>query len=166
MKLSELNKATRTEAESFFGNCCTASRWTAAVTAGRPYDNLQTLKSFADCAWQKMGYEDYMEAFAGHPKIGDITSLKEKYHSTLSTASSEQSGINSASLETLQELKDMNSAYEEKFGFIFIVFASGKSADEMLDIIKSRMQNEAEVELRIAAAEQGKITVNRLNLIC
>ena len=102
-------------------------------------------------------------AFEAHPKIGDIKSLKAKYASTEALASGEQAGARVAPEAVLQRLKDGNDAYLHKFGFIFIVCATGKSAEQMLELLEQRLPNSREQELRIAAEEQAKITHIRLD---
>jgi OHCU decarboxylase len=105
---------------------------------------------------------DWLEAFAAHPLIGDVDSLRAKYAATKTLAAGEQSGVASAGEATLAALAEVNRAYRDKFGFIFIVFATGKSAAEMLAILKSRIDNSREQEIRNAAVEQMKITRLRL----
>jgi 2-oxo-4-hydroxy-4-carboxy-5-ureidoimidazoline decarboxylase len=109
-----------------------------------------------------MGEADWREAFTHHPRIGDVSKLREKFASTATWSSQEQKGVSGASEETIQALAQGNRAYEEKFGFIFLVCATGKSAEEMLALLRERMPNDAAAELRIAAGEQAKITRIRL----
>jgi 2-oxo-4-hydroxy-4-carboxy-5-ureidoimidazoline decarboxylase len=104
-----------------------------------------------------------LEAFTHHPKIGDAKSLAEKFATTKEWASNEQSGVNEASILTLNKLAEGNKAYEEKFGYIFIVCATGKSASEMLSLLESRITNTPEVEIEIAMREQNKITHLRID---
>lgn len=113
-----------------------------------------------------MGYlsdEDWLQAFDAHPKIGDVTSLKKKYANTHSLASGEQSATAAADESVLQRLKNGNDAYADKFGFIFIVCATGKSADEMLALLEARLPNTRAQEIENAAREQAKITHIRLD---
>src|SRR5262249_25549324 len=106
---------------------------------------------------------DVLEAFEHHPRIGaDLAALREKFGSTATLAASEQASVARASEATLVALRDANVRYEAKFGHIFIVCATGKSADERLAILRSRLDNDPETELRIAAGEQAKITRLRL----
>jgi len=116
----------------------------------------------ADNSWRSLKDDDYLEAFAGHPRIGDISSLREKYQDTRELAASEQSGVNSATETVLHQLAEGNRRYEATFGFIFIVCASGKSAAEMNDLLQKRLANSREQELTIAAEEQRKIFNIRL----
>jgi 2-oxo-4-hydroxy-4-carboxy-5-ureidoimidazoline decarboxylase len=127
-----------------------------------PADDLVELLEDAEEQWYKCSQEDWKEAFDHHPKIGDVRSLKKKFANTENWASDEQEGVKQASSKTLEELAKANRLYEEKFGYIFIVCASGRSAEEMLDILRSRLKNAEEKEIRIAADEQNKITKLRL----
>jgi 2-oxo-4-hydroxy-4-carboxy-5-ureidoimidazoline decarboxylase len=127
-----------------------------------PADDLVELLEDAEEIWFDSSPEDWKEAFAQHPKIGDLDSLKKKFASTAGWASGEQSGVGAASEQTLKALADGNRLYEEKFGYIFIVCATGRSAEEMLGMLQSRLQNKPEEEIKIAADEQNKITKLRL----
>jgi 2-oxo-4-hydroxy-4-carboxy-5-ureidoimidazoline decarboxylase len=132
------------------------------MTQGRPYARDQALVAKAAEAWEKLGRNDWLEAFGAHPKIGDIESLKAKYRATKDLAAGEQSGVAVASQQVLEELAAKNKEYEEKFGYIFIVCATGKTADEMLQILKERIVNSPDEELRNAIEQQKKITRLRL----
>ncbi len=163
MKLSKLNDLDSIQATQVFQQCCTASDWVRQMVERRPFDSLDALKLQAARSWETMQGDDLLEAFAGHPRIGDLSSLKEKFHGTMTSASKEQSGVESASDSVIEELARYNKDYEGKFGFIFIVFASGKSAEEMLDIVKARIHNDHTREILIAAGEQLKITQLRID---
>lgn len=165
--LAQLNRAATTEAVATFLDCCHSRRWAEALAGSRPYASPEALLRVSEDAWQLLGQSDWLEAFAAHPKIGDIHSLRKKYASTAAMAANEQGGVKAADERTLEELARLNQIYLEKFGFIFIVFATGKSAAEMLAILQSRVNNSREAELRNAAAEQKKITRLRLErLLC
>ena len=127
-----------------------------------PADDLVELLEDAEEQWFKCSEQDWKEAFSQHPKIGDIDSLNKKFSDTAHWASDEQSGTSGASAETIKVLVEANKKYEEKFGYIFIVCATGKTADEMLAMLQTRLQNSPEVEIEIAADEQNKITKLRL----
>jgi 2-oxo-4-hydroxy-4-carboxy-5-ureidoimidazoline decarboxylase len=113
-------------------------------------------------AWRACSKSDWLEAFSHHPRIGDLESLREKFASTATYAAGEQEGTRGASEQTLHDLAEGNTRYEEKFGFIFIVCATGKSAQEMLDNLNMRMKNTTELEFQIAGQEQFKITKLRI----
>ncbi len=129
---------------------------------GRPFESLDAMLDAAERAWSDMEESDWLEAFDGHPRIGDPDSLKARYRATLDTASNEQSGTKSADEDTLTELARLNKEYFDRFGFIFIIFASGKSAQEMLAALRRRIENGREQEQETAAAEQWKIMRLRL----
>lgn len=133
----------------------------------RPYANLDEILSAAGLAWARMKTADYLEAFEGHPKIGDLNSLKEKYQNTQSLAGDEQSSVQQASELIINQLAEYNNQYFDKFGFIFIVCATGKTALQMLDLMKLRIHHSPSEEIEIAAAEQAKITAIRIeNIFC
>ena len=107
--------------------------------------------------------QDYLEAFSHHPQIGaDPEKLRKKFKGTHQWASHEQSGMREASEACIQELAQRNREYYDRFGYIFIVCATGKTANEMLSLLKDRLSNTQETELLIAANEQAKITQIRL----
>jgi len=161
--LSKLNKSTSKEAFGSFMQCNTSETWCEHMTTGRPYPDYQSILDNADKIWQESTEKDLLQAFEGHPEIGDVSTLREKYRNTEKLAGHEQSGVNTATENTLQSLSQGNKDYKEKFGFIFIVCASGKSADEMLALLLERLPNSREEELKNAAEEQRKITHIRLD---
>jgi 2-oxo-4-hydroxy-4-carboxy-5-ureidoimidazoline decarboxylase len=127
-----------------------------------PADDMVELLEDAEEQWWLCTETDWKEAFARHPKIGDKESLQKKFASTAAWASDEQSAVVDAPTETIEALAEANRLYEEKFGYIFIVCATGKSAEEMLTLLQTRMQNSPEVEIEVAADEQQKITRLRI----
>jgi 2-oxo-4-hydroxy-4-carboxy-5-ureidoimidazoline decarboxylase len=162
MKFQDLNRATDDEAVEALLRCCASRRWALEMVAARPFESRRQLFERSDEIWWKLDEEDWLEAFSAHPKIGDIDSLREKYSATKTWSEGEQQGVSTATDETLERLAAANDAYEERFGYIFIVCATGKSAREMLAILEERLPNEAVKEIRIAAGEQAKITRIRL----
>jgi 2-oxo-4-hydroxy-4-carboxy-5-ureidoimidazoline decarboxylase len=145
--------------------CCGSSEWVKQMSGLFPLDSENKILKESERVWFSLDKEDRLEAFLHHPKIGDINSLREKYSSAKNLSEMEQLGVNSASEVTLTQLAKYNKEYEEKFGFIFIVCATGKSAEEMLELIKIRIQNDTETEIQNASAEQNKITQLRLSKI-
>ncbi|NUO80414.1 2-oxo-4-hydroxy-4-carboxy-5-ureidoimidazoline decarboxylase [candidate division KSB1 bacterium] len=127
-----------------------------------PFQTKEELCAAAEEAWFKLLPNDWLEAFAHHPKIGDVDSLRAKFASTRQWAEGEQAGVHEASEAVLLALAEGNAQYENKFGYIFIVCATGKSAAEMLAILQARLLNDHATELQIAAVEQSKITKIRL----
>ena len=162
MDIRAFNDMTPEQANEAMQRCCSASRWAQSVVAGRPYASLAALMDFAAECWGNMQESDWLEAFDGHPRIGDPESLKAKYRATLATASGEQSSVQSANEETIAALAEGNEIYFNRFGFIFIIFATGKSAAEMLARLRQRLDNDRNTELAIAAGEQWQITQLRL----
>ena len=150
------------DGRELLANCCAASAWIEGMLARRPFSDDIAVLTAAEQVAGKLSESDWLEAFAAHPLIGDVESLRLKYAATKQLATGEQSGVAGAAEATLKELADLNHAYRERFGFIFIVFATGKSADEMLAILKGRIGNSRKDEIRNAAAEQLKITRLRL----
>jgi 2-oxo-4-hydroxy-4-carboxy-5-ureidoimidazoline decarboxylase len=129
----------------------------------RPFDSTAALCAAADTVWESLDRDDYLEAFRGHPRIGaSLEDLATRFESTADWSASEQGAVKGADRATLEALRDGNAAYESRFGFIFIVCATGKTAREMLALLQARIGNEPDAELRLAAAEQGKITKLRL----
>jgi 2-oxo-4-hydroxy-4-carboxy-5-ureidoimidazoline decarboxylase len=162
MTLHELNMLSKPQLRQELLKCCGSSGWVEKVMSFFPVEDMVELLNDAEEQWYQCSPEDWKEAFSHHPKIGDIDSLKKKFASTANWAMGEQSGTSTASEETIRALAKANKEYEEKFGYIFIVCASGKSADEMLHILESRLPNDPRKEIGIAADEQNKITRLRL----
>jgi 2-oxo-4-hydroxy-4-carboxy-5-ureidoimidazoline decarboxylase len=163
MNLTELNQQSKEDVELLFMQCCTSVQWVKKMTNARPYADMSSLKNIANDSWKDLDDSDFLQAFEGHPKIGDVDSLREKYLSTKKLASGEQSLVGEASEQVISELSSGNEAYFKKFGFIFIVCATGKSAVEMLTLLKKRLPNNKPAELINAAEEQRKIFQIRLN---
>ena len=133
------------------------------MTAARPFAMLENLYKNAEDIWFSLSSVDHLEAFASHPKIGSKHAAPKQQAKSAEWSSGEQSGMNAATKDVQNELAEVNRLYLEKFGFIFIVCATDKSADEMLAICKARLRNSAGTELQLAAEEQRKITEIRLN---
>lgn len=157
-----LNSLSDESARTALAQCCAAENWIAGMLAARPFASDKLLEAAAAEIAKQLSRDDWLEAFAAHPRIGDVESLREKYAGTKQWASGEQSGIETADEVTIQELARLNHDYVEKFGYIFIVCTTGKSADQMLAILRDRLPNHPDVELAIAAQEQQKITLLRL----
>ena len=167
MTLHELNTLPKQQLKEELLKCCGSSSWVNKMLPFFPADDLVELLEDAEEQWYLCSEADWKEAFTHHPKIGDIDSLKKKFASTANPiafgwASGEQSGVSSASQQTIEALAKGNQDYEKKFGYIFIVCATGKSADEMLVLLEERLKNNAAEEIEVAADEQNKITKLRL----
>jgi len=163
MTLQELNNLNHQQAYDALFACCGSTSWVNQLMQQFPFASAQSLVADATNAWYNHCTEaDYREAFTHHPKIGDVKSLQEKFAATQHLAGAEQAGVTTASNEVIEQLAAANKAYEDKFGFIFIVCATGKSANEMLRLLNDRLLNSTEDELAIAMGEQHKITIIRL----
>jgi OHCU decarboxylase len=160
--LDWLNGLPPDEASKEFLKCCGSSRWAEQMVDGRPYESVEALAAAACDVWSSLEPTDWLEAFRSHPKIGEKKAAEPVSTQSHQWSGQEQAGVQAAGHETLDALAELNREYEEKFGFIFIVCATGKSADEMLAILRERLGNDVAAELPIAAAEQAKITELRL----
>src|SRR5262245_5442860 len=142
--------------------CCSAKSWTQQVAERRPFATIADLSATADEVWWSLEPADWLEAFRGHPKIGEQKAPPQAAAQAQQWSQQEQSGVAGTGYETTAQLAGLNREYEEKFGYIFIVCATGKTAEEMLAILRKRLDNDATTELPIAAGEQAKITQLRL----
>jgi 2-oxo-4-hydroxy-4-carboxy-5-ureidoimidazoline decarboxylase len=157
-----LDRASARDAGELLRTCCGSTRWVERMLARRPFGSPEGLLAAARDEWFALAPADWREAFSQHPKIGDRQTLRRRFAATRHLAEKEQAGVNAASEETLAALADGNQAYEAKFGYIFIVCAAGRSADEMLAMLRARLANDPSAEIRIAAEEQARITELRL----
>jgi 2-oxo-4-hydroxy-4-carboxy-5-ureidoimidazoline decarboxylase len=157
VSIAELDAMSEEGVAEVLRSCCGSSRWVDAMTDRRPFRSRDSLFRASDEEWSRCTRDDWLEAFAHHPRIGD--------RHARGTAADEQAGARNASDDIQDELRYINRAYEEKFGHIYIVCATGKSAEEMLGVARARMDNDPETELRIAAEEQRKIMHIRLSKI-
>lgn len=154
------------EARSLLRVCCGASRWIERMLDRRPFASQDEALAAAREEWWALSPDDWREAFAHHPRIGDIEDLQKRFAATRSLSEREQSGVSGASPELLASLLEANRAYEARFGYIFIVCASGKSATEMLDLLRGRLANPPDAEILIAAEEHAKICALRMVSPC
>ncbi|HEX6159929.1 MAG TPA: allantoicase [Thermoanaerobaculia bacterium] len=150
-----LESLERDEREKELLRCNASTRWAASVAAGAPYGSWEELTGLADRVWREAGADAWKEAFAAHPRIGEKKPVTR-------WSSDEQSGTRAASAETMASLAEANRAYEEKFGHVFLICATGRSAEEMLASAFERLENDPQTELRNAAEEQRRITHLRL----
>jgi 2-oxo-4-hydroxy-4-carboxy-5-ureidoimidazoline decarboxylase len=162
MTLHELNTLAPAPLQEALSRCCGATAWVRQMAAAFPVANKEQLLSEAERIWYACSEKDWLEAFTHHPKIGDIGSLKEKFAATGQWAEGEQSGVRHTSQQVLEALAAGNKTYEDKFGYIFIVCATGKPAEAMLALLEARLHNDPAIELLIAMGEQNKITKIRL----
>lgn len=152
--IDSVNELRDSQAIHWLYETCSSRIWAVRVAAGRPFRDAQALYNRADLILAELTDADLDEALAGHPRIGD---RPDNAASTL-----EQSGVSGAQDHILAELKKCNAEYEDRFGHVYLVFANGRPADELLAILKERMDNPADVERRVMRMELGKINRARL----
>lgn len=162
MDASPFNVATSDEARRVLQTCCGSSRWVEAMLRARPFATREAMLEQARTIWFALDERDWREAFSHHPPIGDREALRQRFPATHHLSEREQAGVTAAPDEVLDALAEGNRRYLEKFGYIFIICASGKSAEEMLVEIRARLAHDPATEIRIAAEEQARITELRL----
>ncbi|HXM55861.1 MAG TPA: 2-oxo-4-hydroxy-4-carboxy-5-ureidoimidazoline decarboxylase [Candidatus Dormibacteraeota bacterium] len=153
--LDRLNQLPPAQAERELLACCGSRRWAAELTAARPLPTRGDLLDAAERTWWALHRTDWDEAFAAHPRIGERAAAD-------GTARREQQGVATAAPSTLAELAEGNRRYEERFDRVFLICATGRSAEEMLRELRRRLRNDDDDELREAAREQARITRLRL----
>ena len=161
LTLDDLNSASEARASELLRDCCASSSWVEQMIARRPFTSRDEILSAADEIWWSLGEKDWLEAFEAHPRIGGQSAERESRRAA-GWSTGEQAAVLDASLPVLNELVEVNREYEERFDYTYIVFATGKSAEEMLAIANERLNNDPATELKIAAEEQRKITCHRL----
>ena len=161
MTLDELNVLPATQAESALSDCCGSARWASRMAEQRPYADAEALHKAADSTWWKLDRTDWLEAFSHHPQIGQKPNSGSE--SARQWAEGEQAGARVATEKVQDRLARANRAYFEKFGYIYIICATGKSAEAMLAILNQRLQNDGASEILIAAEQQRLITHIRLD---
>ncbi|MGD9634505.1 MAG: 2-oxo-4-hydroxy-4-carboxy-5-ureidoimidazoline decarboxylase [Pirellulales bacterium] len=157
--LNELDAAAAAEQ---FRKCCGADAWVTQMVASRPFDDGAALRAAAERCFDELQRDDWLAAFNSHPRIGDLNSLRMRLAGNKQWSAAEQSGISAADEATIQRLADGNKLYDERFGYPFIICATGKMAAEMCAMLYERLNSDSSAELPIAAAEQRKITHLRL----
>jgi OHCU decarboxylase len=160
MTLAEFNALPSAQAESLLMDCCGSARWSTSVASRRPYATVEMLHKAADSIWWNLERADWLEAFSHHPQIGEKPATGSE--SARQWAAREQAGARAAGEDLKARLARANLAYFEKFGYIYIVCATGKTAEGMLAILNQRLQNDLASELSIAAEQQRMITRLRL----
>jgi allantoinase len=160
--LDRLNALGAAEAIAELLRCCGSRRWAERMADLRPFPSEEGLFQAADAVWNGLDDPDRIEAFEAHPRIGDLDALRAKFASTASWAAHEQAGVSDADDSILRALAEANQDYEARFGHLFIVCATGKSAVEMLELLRDRLGNDPEAERAVASGEQAKIARIRL----
>ena len=162
MTLAELNALPGARAEAELLACCGSQRWAREVAARRPFADVDTLLAVAEAVWWLLAPEDWHEAFRAHPRIGERKAAPAQGARAADWSRQEQSGASDAAASVAAALAEGNREYARRFGHIYIVCATGKTAEEMLGILRARLDNDSATELRVAAGEQAKITRLRL----
>ena len=160
--LDTLNSLSPSDAVAELTKCCGSARWAERMAAERPFEVVAELLESTDRIWWELEPQDWLEAFSHHPKIGEKRAAANQSKGAAAWSEQEQEGTRNAREELLAELDALNRAYEDRFCFIFIVCATGKTTEEMLALLKERLGNDPDTELRIAAEEQRRITHLRL----
>ena len=160
--VEKLNRLPPDEARKVLLDCCGSARWAEGVAANRPFWDVGQCLIIGGRIWRELDCSDWLEAFRAHPKIGERRAEAEVSDAARKWSEGEQSRADDAAAETLDALASANREYEDKFGFIFIVCASGKTADRMLALLRERMSNDIDTELRVAAEQQWLITQLRI----
>lgn len=151
------------EARRALTRCCGSRAWVEGMLAERPFGSDETLFRRAEEIWQSLTQEDWLEAFSHHPRIGERNLARAAPAETQAWSAAEQAGAARAPEEVQRALEEGNRAYEDRFGHVFLICATGKSAEEMLAALEERLSNEASTEIFNAAREQAKITAIRLH---
>jgi OHCU decarboxylase len=155
--LDRLNSEPPSQFEIEMLSCCGSEEWARRMALRRPFESTEQMADAAEEVWQGLTRNDWLEAFAAHPRIGQRNGARRQSERAATWSVREQAGTHIADAATRAQLARVNEEYEQKFGYTFIVFATGKSAGEMLRIALGRLSNDPETELGIAANEQGKI---------
>ena len=162
MTVDELNDLPDGRATELFTACCGSSHWVERMSGRRPFASAPAVFSAADEIWRGLAKRDWLEAFAHHPRIGEEAANVAQSERARNWSAGEQASVTRASESIRLAQKDMNAQYERRFGYIYIVCATGKSPNELFGIARDRLSNDPETELRVAAEEQRKITRLRL----
>ena len=165
LTLARFNQLPATEAEGHLLDCCGSSRWVEAMLSRRPFGSVEALLAAADETWLAAGAADREEAFSHHPRIGERHAAAPVSAAAQASSANEQGAAARADRATRAALAEANRAYERRFGRIYLVCAAGRSAEDLLADIETRMQNDPERERAVAVEEQRKITRLRLRAL-
>lgn len=157
-----LNALPLAEAERELLKCCGSKNWARRTADNRPFQSAKELLADAERIWWSLEPHDWLEAFRSHPRIGESKGAQSASAEERAWAREEQSRARNAAPDTLHALTELNRTYEEKFGYIYIICATGKTSEEMLAVLRERLRNDPDKELPVAAGEQAKITQLRL----
>ncbi len=166
MPISAINTLSHADLHTTFERCCGAMTWVGKMVDAAPFVDEADLRRAADKAFGELDTPDWLQAFAHHPRIGDVSRLRERFAGSGVLSEKEQGSAMAAANEAvIQRLFELNHAYEQRHGHIFIVCATGKSAAEMLALLEARIDLDVADELTNCAREQAKITHLRLGAL-
>lgn len=157
-----IDAATEDEAAELLRTCCGATRWVERMRARRPFGSQDAVLAAAREEWFALSEDDWRDAFRHHPRIGDRDALRSRFAATRDLSQREQSSVRGATEAVLTALAEANQEYEARFGYVFLVCATGRTAEEMLGLLRARMQNDPATEIGVAAAEHARICELRL----
>lgn len=160
--IRRINELSADQATAEFLKCCGSTAWAKRMSDARPFASADQVFGKADEVWWALTEDDWREAFRAHPKIGEKKAAAVQSAQAQQWSAHEQSESQRAADETKAALADSNCKYEHRFGYIFIICATGKSADEILSALNGRLNNAPDIELHVAAEEQRQITQLRL----
>jgi 2-oxo-4-hydroxy-4-carboxy-5-ureidoimidazoline decarboxylase len=162
LSVRELDELPAAEAARLLATCCGSRAWVDGMLEHRPFGDVDGVMRTADDVWWSLSPDDWREAFAHHPRIGERQAAAPQDERARAWSAGEQRGVASATDDVRAAIANGNREYERRFGHIYLVSAAGRSADELLEILRSRLANDADTELRVAAGEQARITRLRL----
>jgi len=162
ISVPEIDRLPVPQAEPSLASCCGCRAWVAGMLDRRPFGDVAGVLRAADEIWWSLGPAEWREAFAHHPRIGERAAAAAQDARARAWSAGEQRGVADAEAAVRAAIAEGNRDYERRFGHLYLVSAAGKSAEELLAILRARLSNDAETELRVAAEEQAKITRSRL----
>lgn len=162
-RLDELNAASSQEAADILATLCTSTAWVSAMVDARPFVSEPELVAASKQAFSALTDGDWLDAFSGHPRIGDTAELEQRFAGSGRHSASEQAGLDGAASDVIERLANRNDEYYERYGHVFLICATGKTAAEMLAALEQRMEQGPDAELQTAAQEQQKITMLRID---
>jgi allantoicase len=160
--LQLVNAMTHGEARAALQDCCGAPRWLGGMLSERPFDSAEALFAASEKAFSTLSREDWLEALRHHPRIGERKADRTQSAQSSAWSAKEQSGIDEAGRAELAEMARLNRDYENRFGFVFLICATGRTLTEMTAALRQRLTNDPDTELAVAAAEHRRITKLRL----
>ena len=160
--LARWNAADPEDARAALLSCCGSPQWAEVLLLRRPYADLASVVVDAEAAWFALPESQWLAAFACHPRIGERKAEAASTDQFAAWSGSEQAAAQATLEDVSDKLREGNKIYEQRFGFLYIVFANGRTAPELLDVLEARLRNERPAELAEAARQQWEITRLRI----